>query len=448
MAVKIKIGHASISELGSANGGTAGDQTKKEVYIDENYDVTKKSYNVLLRPKTSALAEASAAACEAGCKNDKIGYSQNNRNSLYSEAVKVGYDLSKITASCDTDCSAFMTVCAKAGGASFAYGYGGSSNAPTTRNMRNWFTKSGDYTELVSSVYLTSSDYLKRGDILVAEGSHTIMVLANGSKISANAVPAVLLKVAVTVVSISDTEAIIDACLFQSNAGSETLILDNTKTSSSNWSYSLTTTNGKPAEHALKSTEVKDGIVRFHLTKLDPATNYLIKVINTSKDKVLKVSSVNTRFCTIRTYPTAVKNLIMSADEASINKQKFTISFNSPDSWGNTKLKKCYRALLLINGASLAYNDELISVTDSKTTKQVTISDFINSYTFNKNDTIQIGIQPGLLDEKGKFTCDGSALRCSEPIILLPALKEVDKIYIGISNNFKQTILYGNLRGV
>ena len=176
MATIIKIGHASISENNTAYG-QAGDSTSKEVCIKSDFDITSLSPTVVLRPKTSSLAEASALACETGCANDKIGYSQSGRNTLYTYASEVGYDLSKVTTLCNTDCSAFMTVCAIAGGANISYG----TNAPTTTNMRTRFKQSGNYTVLTDSKHTTMTDYLKRGDILVCEGDHTVMVLENGS---------------------------------------------------------------------------------------------------------------------------------------------------------------------------------------------------------------------------------------------------------------------------
>lgn len=170
----IKIGHASLSENNKSKGGKAGDQTGKEVCIRSWY---AKDWDYVLRPKTSSLAEKSASACEKGCNNNKIGYDQNQRNTLYTQAKAVKFDLSKITVPCETDCSAFMTVCAIAGGANISYG----SNAPTTTTMKSKFVGSGNYSVLTDNKYLTSDKYLKRGDILVKAGSHTVMALQNGS---------------------------------------------------------------------------------------------------------------------------------------------------------------------------------------------------------------------------------------------------------------------------
>lgn len=181
----VRIGHASIDENGKANSGKAGDQNGKEVVVRDWYS---KPWNALLRPTSSTLAEKSAQACEAACANANIGYDQYQRNTLYAKAKAVGFDLSKVDA-CECDCSSLMHVCAIAGGAALEYG----SNGYTTRTMVKAFTESGDYLKLTGSEYLASSKLLKRGDILVKEGSHTVMVLDNGSDVVAVETPAITL---------------------------------------------------------------------------------------------------------------------------------------------------------------------------------------------------------------------------------------------------------------
>lgn len=172
----VLIGHASIAENGKATGGAAGDQTSKEVCTRNWYT---KGWNVLLRPKSATLAELSARACEAACENPNIGYDQGGRNTLYTKAKAVDFDLTAVGA-CECDCSSLMHVCAIAGGANLKY----DSNGYTTRTMVAAFKASGDYEKLTDSKYLTADTYLKRGDILVKEGSHTVMVLTNGSAVT------------------------------------------------------------------------------------------------------------------------------------------------------------------------------------------------------------------------------------------------------------------------
>ena len=182
----VRIGHASIDENGRATGGAAGDQTGKELCIREWYT---KGWNVLLRPVRADLAEKSAAAMEAACANPNIGYDQGGRNTLYEQAKAVNFLLDAVKKACECDCSSLVHVCAIAGGAKLTYG----SNGYTTRTMVNAFVASGDYIKLTDSKYLTSDKYLQRGDILVKEGSHTVMVLDNGSEAEVIDQPAVSL---------------------------------------------------------------------------------------------------------------------------------------------------------------------------------------------------------------------------------------------------------------
>lgn len=177
--MSVLIGHASIDENGKAAGGIGGDQTKREVCTRNWY---KASWDVLIRCTDSKMAEKMAKACEQACKNDKIGYDQYQRNTLHTQAKKVNYDLSKITTACECDCSSLICSCAIAAGVPEDKLYIG-GNMRTTRNMRDAFKKIEGFQILTDSKYLISDDYLKRGDILVNEGSHVVMVLKNGEKV-------------------------------------------------------------------------------------------------------------------------------------------------------------------------------------------------------------------------------------------------------------------------
>lgn len=173
--MSVLIGHASIDERGKSSGGVAGDQTGKEICTRTWYN---KNWTYVLRCKKPKLAEIMAISCERACVNKNIGYDQNQRNTLRTQAQKASYDLSKITIPCECDCSSLMTVCAEC--ANIPVPYNG-NNAPTTRTMRSAFYQTGMFEVLTDSKYLTSDKYLMRGDILVKEGSHTVMVLENGT---------------------------------------------------------------------------------------------------------------------------------------------------------------------------------------------------------------------------------------------------------------------------
>ena len=170
----MRIGHASQNEFGGSTGGQKGDQTTKEVCIREWYN---KNWNVLLRPKNPMKAELMAQSCEKACANNNVGYDQSTRNTLRQEAIKVNFDLSKVGL-CNCDCSSFMAVCAESAGIAIPYN---GNNAPTTSTMRNAFMSTGEFNIYIDSIHLQSPNFLKRGDILICEGKHTVMVLDNGT---------------------------------------------------------------------------------------------------------------------------------------------------------------------------------------------------------------------------------------------------------------------------
>ncbi len=174
----VVIGSASKDENGQYSGGQAGDQTGKEVWTLNWYN---QNWTSVIRPKDSTLAEKIASACEKACANNNIGYSQSNRNSLLTQAKKVGFDISKITAPCNCDCSSLVSVCCVCAGLpeSIFFPYG---NGCTTWTLSDACAKTGKFTEFTDSKYRTQKDYLKRGDILLNRNQHVVIVLSNGSQ--------------------------------------------------------------------------------------------------------------------------------------------------------------------------------------------------------------------------------------------------------------------------
>ena len=171
----VKIGSARIDENGKAHGGKAGDQTGKEVST-QNWYLNSKGWRVY-RAKNPAVAEKIAQCMERACANSAIGYDQYQRNTLYKEAEKFGFDTAKVTTPVETDCSALVRVCC-----AFA-GIVGLPEGFRTGNMPTNLSKTGAFTELTGAKYQEQSTYLGRGDILVTKTSgHTVVVLSNGSK--------------------------------------------------------------------------------------------------------------------------------------------------------------------------------------------------------------------------------------------------------------------------
>ena len=167
----VKIGHASSDERGRYSGGTAGDQSGREVCIRDWYN---RPWNVVVRPKKTAVAAGIVRNCVEACENECIGYDQNQRTTLYSHAKNAGWNLKNISEPCETDCSALVAVCVNAAGVSV-------SKDIYTGNMVKALFQTGEFDVLTDNKYLESDTYLLAGDILVYEGHHTAMVLQDGS---------------------------------------------------------------------------------------------------------------------------------------------------------------------------------------------------------------------------------------------------------------------------
>lgn len=171
----VYVGSARIDERGKAYGGKAGDQTGKEVGTQKWYKHTK-GWRVF-RAKSRDAALKIAEAMEAACKNSKIGYDQWQRNTLYTYASKVGFDIGKVTTACETDCSALVRVCCA---------WAGIKGLPSdfrTGNMPKNLLATGAFVEMKGSKYTDQHNFLGRGDIMVTRTSgHCVIVLTDGAK--------------------------------------------------------------------------------------------------------------------------------------------------------------------------------------------------------------------------------------------------------------------------
>lgn len=172
----VKVGSARSDENGGAYNGKAGDQKSGKEVSTQNWYLHSKGWRVF-RAKDPQKALMIAKSMQDACDNNKIGYDQWQRNTLYTQAEKVGFDVSKVTTACETDCSALVRVnCA----------YAGIMGLPSdfrTGNMPENLMSTGAFVELEGTKYTENDDYLGKGDILVTKRSgHTVVVLSNGKK--------------------------------------------------------------------------------------------------------------------------------------------------------------------------------------------------------------------------------------------------------------------------
>lgn len=175
MALRVRIGHASGDENGKIKGGTAGDQTGKEVKISDWYPHDKGW--VCFRCIDVAVRERIAEAMEKACGNSMIGYDQTQRDSLIANVRSNGFDPSKTTKNVETDCSALVRLCV-----AYAYGEDVLGNVNTS-TLPDALLNTGKFIKSTDSMLTKSSDYLVRGDILCTPvKGHVVVVLDNGAK--------------------------------------------------------------------------------------------------------------------------------------------------------------------------------------------------------------------------------------------------------------------------
>ena len=162
--MSLQIGHASIDENNRIQGGSAGDQTGREVCIRSYYVHSKGWY--VLRPKSADIANKIAEAMKEACKNNNVGYDQNNRLGVIVK-LRSYKTLGKIGVKTECDCSSLVRACCIQAG--FDPGNFTTGNEPSV------LEKSG-YFETRKAV--TSSTVLYNGDVLVTKTKgHTVIVV-------------------------------------------------------------------------------------------------------------------------------------------------------------------------------------------------------------------------------------------------------------------------------
>nr|DAP80375.1 MAG TPA: N acetylmuramidase [Caudoviricetes sp.] len=172
----VKIGSARMGENGKITGGKPGDQTGREVSAQHWY-AHSKGWRVF-RAKNAGVGHKIAECMEKICANDKVGYNQAQRGTLYAAVKGHGFDPDALKIKVNTDCSAAVRVCCCYAGISV-----GNFN---TANEASYLMATGAFVELTGSEYTRSSDRLRKGDILVTRTKgHTVVVLTDGKKAEA-----------------------------------------------------------------------------------------------------------------------------------------------------------------------------------------------------------------------------------------------------------------------
>lgn len=167
---------ANQDEKKKYHGGKPGDSTGKEVYIKPWYS---EPWNVVLRyenPNDKELEQnvrnAIASNAILAANNDNIGYDQDKRTTFLTEVSKVGYDLTKLTTKCNTDCSAFVCTIIIIVGYQLNIDTLRMIGITNTGGMEARLTGVG-FKAYKDSSYTNSYGKLQKGDILLNTSDHT-----------------------------------------------------------------------------------------------------------------------------------------------------------------------------------------------------------------------------------------------------------------------------------
>ena len=174
----VYIGGASIDERGKASGGQAGNQTGRELRKQAYYDHTKGWY--VFRARNPLVREDIAVAMENSIANRNIGYDQLQNQTLWKQIKSKGYDPTRATTPCETDCARLVRVCV-------AYGF--DQNGLDASTVPDWYTGTlpklimglGEFVKYTDNKHCKGGRSLARGDILCTRSKgHTVVALNNG----------------------------------------------------------------------------------------------------------------------------------------------------------------------------------------------------------------------------------------------------------------------------
>jgi len=159
--------------------GQAGDNTETEWELRTWYSYP---WDCILRHPNAEVRQLIAELGIEAALNNKIGYDQYERTTFWYQLAKSGYHPKNITVACEADCSAGVAAICKAVG--YLVGdskMAGISPENWTGSMKAAFRSAG-FEVLTASKYLTSSDYILAGDILLNETHHTCICISSGAK--------------------------------------------------------------------------------------------------------------------------------------------------------------------------------------------------------------------------------------------------------------------------
>lgn len=174
--MSVKIGHARQDENGGIEGKTPGDQTGKEILV-ENWYARTGGWTYYLECTDAELADRAASLVEAICADAGYGYSQGSKQRWAGYHAIVANGGKVAGAAGDFDCSSLCIA---------AYILAGLDVEPTgyTGSIRQQLMATGKFTSHKDHAHLTTPDYARRGGLYLTPGKHVAMVLTDGAAVA------------------------------------------------------------------------------------------------------------------------------------------------------------------------------------------------------------------------------------------------------------------------
>lgn len=171
--MSVNCGWASIGSNGKITGDMSGDQSGREVKTGNYYQFGQ---DTVYRFYDEDLAIRYAEKIEQACNNNNIGYDQNQRTTLFTQAEKHHFDITKINTPCECDCSSLVACCLNAIGILV-------NKNMTTRTLDRELMSTEYFMKITEDKYIDTDKYLRIGDIVNRAGKHVITVLEDGEKV-------------------------------------------------------------------------------------------------------------------------------------------------------------------------------------------------------------------------------------------------------------------------
>ncbi len=166
-----RIVHAIGDENGNARGGLAGDQTGREIRIQDWYN-RDGGWGVCLVPTDTRIAALAVAFAIQIANDDSFGYDQDERWTGLT-AIQDAGDIASAEDS-EMDCSSLIDVIYLLAGLDVDRGY--------TGNLERRYLATGLFVAHREAEYLNSPDYAPKGSIYLTAGKHVAILIDDGSE--------------------------------------------------------------------------------------------------------------------------------------------------------------------------------------------------------------------------------------------------------------------------